>query len=71
MVLQLWFIAASPGRYFAGSVRQLYFCISYVPVIDDYSGSLECEMLIEVVFPRHEGSVGMWVSDEHRCLYCY
>ena len=49
-----------------------------MPVIDDcgfdtdsISGSLECEMLIEVVFPRHEGSVGMWVSAESCWFHSY
>ena len=78
MVLQLLCIAASPGRYFAGSVRQLNLGISSVPVIDDcrfdtdaISGSLKCELLITVVFPVDVESVGVQVSDEHCWFYNY
>ena len=38
---------------------------------DAISGSLECELLIKVVFPGHGGSVGMRVSDEPCWFYNY
>ena len=49
-----------------------------MPVIDDcefdthsISCSLECNMLIKVVFLGHEGSVGMWVSAESCWFHSY